>query len=118
MKLYSSIVLSALLTACATQTRSLVLGGTGGVALGAYTGSAVYAGPKNQIKTRNTLLGTGIGLTMGLLTAYLLDQDGRRRMRSLKMQSDQRLHFGDLPPNPFTPAPVFELPQTKFGGGK
>jgi hypothetical protein len=89
--------------ACSTLPRSLALGGAGGVAIGAYAGSAVYAGPQNQIKTRNTVLGAGIGLGVGLLTSYLLHGHVQDRMRLMEERNDERLRFGDLPANPFSP---------------
>jgi len=93
-----------LLSGCATRTRSLILGGAGGVAIGAYTGSAVYSGPQRQIQTRNTLLGAGIGLGIGLLSSYLLHDSVEERLASQQYEQDERLRFGDLPPNPFNPA--------------
>ncbi|NCN41223.1 hypothetical protein GW916_08225 [bacterium] len=116
MKIYSIILLSALLTNCATKSRSLILGGAGGVAIGGYTGSAVYAGPKNQIKNRNTIMGAGIGLGVGLLVSYLLHNEADKRMQSLRLQNDERLHFGDLPPNPFSPSPFLQNSTSKLGG--
>lgn len=92
------------LAGCATRTRSLILGGAGGVAIGGYTGSAVYSGPQNRIQTRNTLIGAGIGLGVGLLTSYLLHEHVEDRMSSQRYEQDERLRFGDLPPNPFNPA--------------
>ena len=91
------------LSGCASRTRSLILGGAGGVAVGAYTGSAVYSGPKNQIQNRNTIMGAGIGLGVGLLTAYLLHDYVEDRLKTQRSEQDERLHFGDLPPNPFNP---------------
>jgi hypothetical protein len=88
---------------CATRTRSLILGGAGGVAIGGYTGSAIYSGPEKQIQTRNTLLGAGIGLGVGLLTSYLLHDHVEERMSTQRYEQDERLRFGDLPPNPFNP---------------
>jgi len=91
-------------TGCATRSRSLILGGAGGVAVGAYSGSAVYSGPQKQIQNRNTLLGAGLGLGVGLHTAYLLHDHVEDRMSSFRYEQDERLRFGDLPPNPFNPA--------------
>ena len=116
MKLYFYIFLSALLTNCATKPRSLILGGAGGVAVGSYTGSAVYSGLKNQIKTRNTITGMAVGLGVGLLTAYLLQQDVDKRITTLRLKQDERLHFGDLPPNPFSPTPFLKDLSSKNGG--
>ena len=92
------------LGSCSTRSRSLILGGAGGVALGGYTGSAVYSGPKRQIQTRNTVMGVGIGLGVGLLTSYLLHNSVEERFSTQKYYQDERLRFGDLPPNPFNPA--------------
>ena len=105
------------LAGCATRTRSLIFGGAGGVAIGGYTGSAVYSGPEKQIQTRNTLLGAGIGLGVGLLTSYLLHDHVEERMSSQRYEQDERLRFGDLPPNPFNPANqrFLEAPKSKEG---
>ena len=104
-----------LISGCATRTRSLILGGAGGVAIGGYTGSAVYSGPENRIQIRNSLLGAGIGLGVGLLTSYLLHDHVEERMSTQRYEQDERLHFGDLPPNPFNPANqrFLESPKTK-----
>ncbi len=91
-------------TGCATRTRSLTLGGAGGVAIGAYTGSAVYSGPDKKVQMRNTLMGAGIGLGVGLLTSYLLHDHVEERLEVQRYEQDERLRFGDLPPNPFNPA--------------
>lgn len=93
-----------ILGGCASRSRSLIIGGAGGVAVGAYTGSAVYSGPRNQIKTRNTLMGAGIGLGVGLLSAYLFHDHVEERIARERYYNDERLHFGDLPPNPFNPS--------------
>ena len=105
------------MSGCATRTRSLILGGVGGVAIGGYTGSAVYSGPEKQIQTRNTLLGAGIGLGVGLLTSYLIHDHVEERMSFQRYEQDERLRFGDLPPNPFNPANqrFFEAPKNKEG---
>ena len=99
-----SFLLVMILSGCATRTRSLILGGAGGVAIGTYTGSAVYSGPAKQIQTRNTVMGAGICLGVGLLTSYLLHNYVEDRMSSQMLDQDERLRFGDLPPNPFNPA--------------
>lgn len=99
---------------CATRTRSLILGGAGGVAIGGYTGSAIYSGPHHQIQTRNSLMGAGIGLGVGLLTAYLLHNQVEDQLNSKQYEDDERLRFGDLPPNPFNPAnQSFKMPSEK-----
>jgi len=103
MKIFLCTLSLALMVGCSSLPRSLALGGAGGVALGAYTGSAVYSGPQQQIHTRNTLLGAGIGLGVGLLTSYLLHGHVQDRMRIMEERNDERLRFGDLPPNPFSP---------------
>lgn len=100
-------------TGCATRTRSLVLGGAGGVAIGAATGAAVHSGD-SRAQTKNTLVGAGIGLGVGLLTSYLLHDHVEDRMSTLKYEQDERLRFGDLPPNPFNPATGrFYVPSSK-----
>ncbi len=108
MKILTLFLTITTLSGCATKTRSLTLGGASGVAIGAYTGSAVYAGPKNQIKTRNTIAGAGIGLAVGLLVSHYLNNHVEERMQLLRLKNDERLHFGDLPPSPFQAGPYFE----------
>ncbi len=113
--IWSFPFLLMLISGCATRTRSLILGGAGGVAIGGYTGSAIYSGPNKQIQTRNTVLGVGIGLGVGLLTSYLLHDHVEERMSASRYEDDERLRFGDLPPNPFNPANqrFFQAPKSK-----
>lgn len=103
MKVLNPILFTLSLSACSSLPRSLTLGGAGGLAVGAYAGSAVYSGPRNQIQTRNTLMGAGIGLGVGLLTSYLLHDHVQGRVNDIEAANDERLRFGDLPPNPFSP---------------
>lgn len=103
MKALTPMLLALSLGACSSLPRSLALGGAGGLALGAYTGSAVYSGPHNEIRTRNLIMGAGIGLGVGLLTSYLLHDHVQGRVNDVTQANDERLRFGDLPPNPFSP---------------
>ena len=100
---FCPLALALTLVGCATLPRSLVLGGAGGLAIGAYTGSAVYSGPHREIQTRNIVMGAALGLGTGLLTSYLLHRHVEDRMDALSEANDERLRFGDLPPNPFSP---------------
>ena len=109
MKVLTLIFFALSLGACSSLPRSLALGGAGGLAVGAYTGSAIYSGPRKQIQTRNTIMGAGIGLGVGLLTSYLLHDHVQGRVNDVTEATDERLRFGDLPPNPFSSdLPTFE----------
>ncbi len=102
MWLFPFLVMS--MSGCATRTRSLILGGAGGVAIGGYAGALAYKGTAGQDQTRNSLVGAGIGLGVGLLTSYLLHDQAEDRENAIRYEQDERLRFGDLPPNPFSPA--------------
>lgn len=88
---------------CATHSRSLTLGGASGVAIGVGTGATAYPGYRGKGQTRNALIGAGIGLGVGLISSYLLHGHVEKRLEAQRYQQDERLRFGDLPPNPFSP---------------
>ncbi len=89
---------------CATHLRSLTLGGASGVAIGAFTGSAARYGDNPSSQVTNTLIGAGLGLGIGLLASHLLHVNVEERISSNQYEEDERIRFGDLPPNPFSPA--------------
>lgn len=114
----SLIILPTLLVcSCATQTKSLMLGGLSGAAIGAGAGALADTGGQSNRRGQNVGIGAAVGLGIGLLSSYLLDRDVNNRLSEATGEMDNRIQFGDVPPNPFSPSYGFE-PKKKKRGGK
>lgn len=61
-----------LLTSCATQNKSLALGGTIGAGTGAIIGGIADPGKDGQYRTRNVIIGTSVGAVAGMATGALI----------------------------------------------
>lgn len=109
-KLSNGLIL-IFLSACASRSRSLALGGASGFVIGAASGSIAKHGDNVNRQISNTLIGAGIGLGVGLLSSYLLHDYVEERIEILKYEEDDRIRFGDLPPNPFSPSNQINKPK-------
>lgn len=110
-RISNGILLMLLSSACASRSRSLALGGSSGFVIGATSGSIVAHGDNVNRQISNTLIGAGIGLGVGLLSSYLLHNYVEERIENLTYEEDERIRFGDLPPNPFSPSNQINKPK-------
>lgn len=99
---FLTISLIGTLGACSSLTRSISLGASSGLAVGGGSGALMQANSSKQRLT-NSAIGAGIGLGIGILSSYLLHKNTEKRIKKLKPRIDERIRFGDLPPNPFSP---------------
>ena len=100
MKHFLLLITSLTLTNCSSMNRSLSLGATMGLSAGSLTG-ALATDSNNKTKPENVAIGAAVGLGVGLLSSYLLDKNQRQRHRKALGLPEQRIYYGDLPPNPF-----------------
>lgn len=70
-----------MLSSCATQSRSLAVGGAVGAGAGAIAGGLADPGRDGQYRTRNVLIGTAVGGVAGLVTGALIGDsiDGQKQ---------------------------------------
>jgi hypothetical protein len=93
-----------LLCSCSTLRDSLLLGGTTGLVVGGYTGSIAPTYDDKSAKSENIAAGIAVGVGVGVLGAYILHKQMEERQNKVApVQHDPKIHFGELPPNPFTP---------------
>jgi len=114
---YILIITPLLLSSCATQTKSLILGGLSGVTVGAAAGAIADNRDSGKRQSQNIGVGAAVGIGVGLLSSYLLDKHVNERLSGATSEMDNRIQFGDVPPNPFSPSYGFE-PKRKRKGAK
>jgi hypothetical protein len=74
-QIYNAIILAISLTliaSCATQNKSLALGGAIGAGTGAIIGGIADPGKDGQYRTRNVIIGTGVGAVAGMATGAFI----------------------------------------------
>ncbi len=75
-----SITLS-LLTSCASQNKSLALGGAIGAGTGAIIGGIADPGKDGQYRTRNVIIGSSVGGMVGMATGALIHSNTEDKKR-------------------------------------
>lgn len=93
-----------LLSACATQNKSVGLGAALGGGTGALVGSIADSGPGGKYRTRNIILGTAVGGMAGAIAGNEIHKESERKRKEafLKGQSSQPQKEG-APPSLTTP---------------
>lgn len=76
--LLGSILLIALTSGCATQGKSIGLGGTLGAGTGAILGGIVDPGKNGQYRTRNVIIGAGLGAVAGSFAGATIHENNER----------------------------------------
>jgi hypothetical protein len=113
LKLKMLVVLGSALTlgsGCATQARSLALGGSIGAGAGAIAGGLANPGKDGKYRTRNVLIGAGLGGAAGLLSGALIHgamEDGKK-----EGYEQGKLAGKGLAPEPGNP-PTLKDPQVE-----
>ena len=83
-KFYNAIILVislTLVTSCATQNKSLALGGTIGAGTGAIIGGIADPGKDGQYRTRNVIIGSSVGAITGMATGALVHSNTEDKKR-------------------------------------
>lgn len=104
-KTYALILTTFLVGGCATLTDSLLLGATSGAVIGTFTGAVSPTYGSSRVQTTNISTGIAIGVGVGVIGAYILHKQMEdRESKIVAPEHDPKVHFGELPPNPFTPS--------------
>jgi hypothetical protein len=74
-------IILTLLTSCATQNKSLALGGSIGAGTGAIIGGIADPGKDGQYRTRNVIIGAGIGGIAGIAAGAILHSNTEDKKR-------------------------------------
>ncbi|MGK5089407.1 hypothetical protein WDW86_17795 [Bdellovibrionota bacterium FG-2] len=95
-----------MLTSCATQSKSLALGGAVGAGAGAIAGGLADPGKDGQDRTRNVLIGTAVGGVAGIMAGALIGG-------SVEDQKQEAYEKGKASKAPATPAGSPRLQEPK-----
>lgn len=92
-----------LLASCATQTKSLALGGAIGAGTGAIIGGIADPGKDGQYRTRNVIIGSTIGGIAGVATGALVHSNTEDKKRESyeqgKTDATRKLQSNGTMPN-------------------
>lgn len=72
------VLLIAFTSGCATQGKSIGLGGAIGAGTGAILGGIVDPGKNGQYRTRNVIIGAGVGAIAGSIAGATLHENNER----------------------------------------
>lgn len=72
LKFLTLIVSTTIISACATSTKSVMLGAGSGAAAGAGIGALVDPGPKGHGRIKNAYVGAAAGAVLGGAAGYLI----------------------------------------------
>lgn len=99
MKNLIRIIPVLFLSACASQNKSVGLGAALGGGTGALVGSVADPGRRGENRTRNVILGTGIGAMAGMVAGSVLYEDSEKKRKEafLKGQASQPKMDGQPP---------------------
>jgi hypothetical protein len=75
-----------LVTSCATQSRSIGLGGAIGAAGGALLGGIASPGKNGEMRTRNIIVGSAVGGMAGMVTASVLHESSESKAKESYQQ--------------------------------
>ena len=87
------------LISCASQNKSVGLGAALGGGTGALIGAVADPGRKGENRTRNVILGTGLGAMAGMVAGGVLHEDSEKKRKDafLKGQASQPKVEGQPP---------------------
>lgn len=73
------MVLSAMLSRCATNSRSSALGGAIGAGTGAILGGIADPGKEGEYRTRNVIVGTALGGMAGMISGSIIHENTEKK---------------------------------------
>ena len=94
------------LNGCATQSKSMALGGAVGMGTGAAIGGIVDPGSNGQYRTRNVIIGSALGGVAGLVTGAAIQS-------SVETQRKEAFEQGKKQAQPATPGERPQLSEPK-----
>jgi hypothetical protein len=94
------------LNGCATQSKSMALGGAVGMGTGAAIGGIADAGTNGQYRTRNVIIGSALGGVAGLVTGSAIHS-------SVESQRKEAFEDGKKQGRPSIPGERPELSEPK-----
>lgn len=68
-------VILSFISGCATQTKSIALGGSIGTGTGAIVGGLIDPGKDGEYRTRNVVVGAALGGMAGMISGSLLHEE-------------------------------------------
>ena len=84
-----ALILIFILTGCATQSRSVGLGGAIGAAGGALLGGIASPGKNGEMRTRNIIVGSAVGGMAGMMTASILHENGEAKTKEAYLEGQK-----------------------------
>ncbi len=94
------------LSGCATQSKSMALGGAVGMGTGAAIGGIADPGANGQYRTRNVIIGSALGGVAGLVTGAAIHS-------SVESQRKEAFEQGKKQGQPSTPGEKPQLTEPK-----
>lgn len=96
----STLILVVTMTGCATESKSIGLGGAIGAGTGAVLGGIVDPGQNGEFRTRNVIVGSALGGMAGMIAGSLIHEntEGKKQEAFQKGQaSAQHKSQGTMP---------------------
>jgi hypothetical protein len=78
MSIMSFVFLLTIMSGCATQGKTIGLGGAIGAGTGALVGGIVDPGKNGQYRTRNVIIGAGLGAIAGSVAGAAINENTER----------------------------------------
>jgi len=75
----SALALVVTMTGCATQSKSIGLGGTIGAGTGAILGGIADPGKDGEFRTRNVVVGSAIGGMVGMIAGSVIHENTEKQ---------------------------------------
>lgn len=75
------MAISLFLSGCATESKSLGLGGAIGAGTGAVLGGIVDPGKNGEYRTRNVVIGAALGGMAGMVTGSIIHEETEKKKR-------------------------------------
>jgi hypothetical protein len=91
-------IIAAILQGCATEGKSLALGGGIGMGTGALIGAIADPGRNGELRTRNVLIGSALGGVAGIATGALLHDNTEEKQKDAYLAGQKSVEKRPAPP--------------------
>jgi len=102
------IVMSLIVSGCATSTRSIGLGGAIGAGTGAVLGGIVDPGKNGEYRTRNVIVGGAIGGMAGMMAGSVIHENTENKKREAFLKGQ-----ASVPQSKQGSAPALKTPKVE-----